>query len=352
MMNSNWVIRILTPCFIFGLLFVPCLGQAQPPDKELVPKIPPAPPLTAFQIAALTNPWPLVPGVYEFRASHSGLCIGRWDWGSQSLQQLPCGVNNQTLLEVTPSYDNWPMSGLPGTSARYIIRPLFIRNGETQPPLSLCAVVDAEPFRVWPVYSKSCSTTVCFASQGFATWEFIDKGGFSTPGMGVMIKGSWISLSLNSSGAPTVDVWAVREARMDVSADVIIWSHSVSSPGPEAVFIPMLKTPFVDATQFPSACTSPPAPQSELGTWVCGKTSCNFVPVVKGVVLPNFTYRTDSAAASAAACGNDCAADPTCRAYTWCGPHPPGLTTSCGLKSAVSAPVGTNLLCASGIVRP
>ena len=125
-------------------------------------------------------------------------------------------MNNQTLIEVTPSYDNWPMSGLPGTSARYIIRPLFIRNGETQPPLSLCAVVDEGPlFRVWPVYSKSCSTTVCFASQGFATWEFIDKGGFSTPGMGVMIKGSWISLSLNSSGAPTVDVWAVREARMN-----------------------------------------------------------------------------------------------------------------------------------------
>ena len=77
MMNSNWVIRILTPCFIFGLLFVPCLGQAQPPDKELVPKIPPAPPLTAFQIAALTNPWPLVPGVYEFRASH-------WDCASDA----------------------------------------------------------------------------------------------------------------------------------------------------------------------------------------------------------------------------------------------------------------------------
>ena len=80
MENSNWVIRILTPCFIFGLLFVPCLSQAQPDkfDKELVPNkvlAPPPAPLTAFQIAALTNPWPLVPGVYEFRASHSALCI-------------------------------------------------------------------------------------------------------------------------------------------------------------------------------------------------------------------------------------------------------------------------------------
>jgi hypothetical protein len=193
MTNSNWVIRILTPCFIFGLLFVPCLSQAQPQDKELVPKVPPAPPVTAFQNTALTNPWPLLPGIYEFRASHSGLCIGRWDWGSESLQQLPCGVNSQTLLQVTPSYDNWPMSGIANTSARYIIRPLFIRNGETQPPLSLCAAVDLASFHADPVYSKSCSTTVCFASQDlyWGTWEFIDKVGFSTPGMGVMIKGSW-----------------------------------------------------------------------------------------------------------------------------------------------------------------
>jgi hypothetical protein len=348
-MNSNWVIRILTPCFIFGLLFVPCLSQAQ--DKEF-PKVPlpPPPPLTAFQIAALTNPWPLVPGVYEFRASHSGLCIGRWDWGSESLQQLPCGVNNQTLLQVTPSYDNWPMSGLPGTSARYIIRPLFIRTGETLPPLSLCAAVDLEPFRADPVYSKSCSTTVCFASQDLETWEFIDKGGFSTPGMGVMIKGSWVTLNTSSS-APTVDAWAVRDARTDVSADVIIWSHSVSSPGPEAVFIPILRTPLVTSAQFPSACSSPPAPQSQRGMWACGSTSCNFVPVVGGVVLPNFTYRTDPAT-SAAACGNDCAADPMCRAYSWCAPPRPGLIpTSCALKTAPSAPVGTSLSCASGIVR-
>jgi hypothetical protein len=350
-MNSNWVIRILTPCFIFGLLFVPCLSQAQPKDKELVPKVLPPPPLTAFQIAALTNPWPLVPGVYEFRASHSGLCIGRWESGSESLQQLPCGVNSQTLLQVTPSYDNWPMNGLPGTSARYIIRPLFIRNGETQPPLSLCAAVDLSPFFAVPVYSKSCSTTVCFASQDFGTWEFIDKGGFSTPGMGVMIKGSWASYSLNSSSAPTVDAWAVRDARTDASADVIIWSHSLSSPGPEAVFIPVLRTPLVTSAQFPSACRSPPAPQSERGTWVCGSASCNFAPVVGGVVLPNFTYRTDGAATSAAACGNDCAADPMCRAYSWCGPPRPGLT-SCALKSAVSAPVGTPPSCTSGIVRP
>ena len=247
------------------------------------------------------------------------------------------------------------MSGLPGTSARYIIRPLFIRNGETQPPLSLCAAVNSGSIVAWPVYSKSCSTTVCFASNDldFGTWEFIDKGGFSTPGMGVMIKGSWVSLSLNNSGSgPTVDAWAVRDARTDVSADVIIWSHSVSSPGPEAVFIPVLKTPLVTNAQFPSACSSPPAPQSERGTWVCGNASCNFVPVVKGVVLPNFTYRTDPAATSAAACGNDCAADPTCRAYSWCGPTgPAGLLTTCGLKSAVSAPVGS-LSCASGIVRP
>jgi hypothetical protein len=347
MMNSNWVIRILTPCFIFGLLFVPCLSQAQPQDKELVPKVPAPPPLTAFQITTLTNPWPLVPGVYEFRASHSGLCIGRWDWGSESLQQLPCGMNSQTLLQVTPSYDSWPMNGF--ASARYIIRPLFIRNGETQPPLSLCAAVDSSSNFAWPVYSKSCSSTVCPASEDFGTWEFIDKGGFSTPGMGVMIKGSWASYSLNSVSTPTVDVWAVRDARTDVSADVIIWSHSISSPGPEAVFIPMLMTPLVTSAQFPSACTSPPAPQSGRGTWVCGKASCNFVPVVGGVVLPNFTYQADSAATSAAACGHDCAADPKCRAYSWCGIPRPG---SCALKSAVPAPVGTSLSCASGIVRP
>jgi hypothetical protein len=160
-----------------------------------------------------------------------------------------------------------------------------------------------------------------------------------------------VSYSLSTPSVPTVDAWAVRDARTDISADVIIWSHSVSAPGPEAVFIPVLKTPLVTSAQFPSACSSPPAPQSERGTRVCGSASCNFFPVVGGVVLPNFTYRTDSAATSAAACGTDCAADPMCRAYSWCGLPRPGLT-SCALKSAVSTPVGTSLSCASGIVRP
>ena len=109
MMNSNWVIRILTPCFIFGLLFVPCLSQAQPKDKELVPKVLPPPPLTAFQIAALTNPWPLVPGVYEFRASHSGLCIGRWESGSELLRTA-------TVRREQPDSDS--KSRLPTTTGR------------------------------------------------------------------------------------------------------------------------------------------------------------------------------------------------------------------------------------------
>ena len=62
-----------------------------------------------------------------------------------------------------------------------------------------------------------------------------------------------VSYSLSTPSVPTVDAWAVRDARTDVSADVIIWSHSVSAPGPEAVFIPVLKTPLVPSSRPPAA---------------------------------------------------------------------------------------------------
>jgi hypothetical protein len=297
---------------------------------------------TAAQLAALINPWPLVAGVYEFKVKSSNLCIGRWDWGNESLQQVPCN-DPRAKLAVTPSYA-MAQKG-PGLSAAYIVRPVFIRPGEARPfgDLSMCETQDAKG----SVFGNSCSTNMCAADA--PNWILGDASSGLAGGFGaIFVRPSNELIFSSGVGGPSltaISMWSVQSASPNVNAPVIMWDQEPSSPPPESIITPRLvKAYTLGEFQPQHSCTNLPAEISNQGSWV-GTLQMKFAPAVTNVDLPG-SELVQLPTPNAVTCAERCAENATCVAYAWSSGN-----QLCSLKSSVPS-AAFCATCTSGVLFP
>jgi Ricin-type beta-trefoil lectin domain/PAN domain len=305
---------------------------------------------TAAQLAALINPWPLVPGVYEFKVKNSNLCIGRWDSGNETIQQVPCN-DPRAKLAVAPSYTPEQVTG-PGLSFLYIVRPVYIRPGEARAfgDLSMCATQGGGflGVGVQPIYGSTCSTNMCASDA--PNWIFGDASNGLLGGFGqIYIRTPALYFTTSAKPDPTstppMSMWSVQAASTNVNAAVIMWDHDPATPPPESIFTPTLVRPYtLGEFQPQTSCVNPPPAITNLGSWV-GTTQMKFAPAVTNVDLPGSEVVLLSTP-NAVTCAERCAENASCVAYSWSSGK-----QLCSLKSNVPS-AAFCATCTSGVLFP
>src|SRR6478736_1868306 len=317
-----------------------CNGQPQQ-NWTLAPLGP-----TAAQLAALINPWPLVPGVYEFTVKNSNLCIGRWDWGNETIQTVPCN-DARAKLAVTPSYAT--VATGTGLSAGYIVRPLFIRPGEARAfgDLSMCATQETKSIGAQSVYGSTCSMNMCASDA--PNWVFGDasngfQGGFGKLFIRTPVPVLNFSAGIGGPAANSIPMWSVQNASTNLNAALIMWDQDPAAPPAESIFMPRLVRPYpLGEFQPQTSCIPPPATANQ-GSWV-GTGQMKFAPAVMHVDLPGSEITLISTP-NAVTCAERCAESNACRAYSWSSGK-----QLCSLKNDVPG-AKFCATCTSGVLFP